>query len=1008
MPDDQATPAASHFPYRVGRSTFAEDSDRIAPSFPRRIVFVLSSYAVIAGLVTLIGWFARVPILTDWVNSGIAMFANTAVAAMCAGAALILAGSSSRWTQRLSNGFAIVVLAIGGATLFQHLSGVNLGIDQFLVRSEWGIKAAVEPGRMGPPASTCFTVIGVALLLLRAGPRSQRGAVGLGLVVGGISLFSLIGYLFGAQPLFALADWTGIAFQTASVLFALALALVASVPGEPAWTFSQNTAAGVLARRSLPFIVALCIALGWLRVHAQNARLVDTATGTAMLVVTQIILFSLLLWWCVRAVASRERKHKLAEDALRESERRATADLEATTRLYELGSRCADSKVSFEECLSFILETAIAITCADKGNIQLLDLESETLKIAVQQGFEEPFLRFFANVRSDEAAACGAAMQSCKQIVVEDVEQSEIFSGHESLSVLLDAGVRAVQSTPLVSSGGKILGMVSTHFITQHRLSRRELRFLDLLGRQAADFIERKQAEKRLAEQARLLDLSRDTIMVRDAQDRITYWNNGAEESYGYSRAEALGQTSHKLLKTEFPEPLEQINEKLQRDNYWSGELIHVGKDGAKLTSTSRWALDRDAQGRPASILEINNDITARKAAEVERERLLQTEHELRATAEEANRLKDKFLAIMSHELRNPLNVILGYSELLVRSDEIAQSEQLRRMAEAIKRNAVAQSKLIRDLLDLSRLRSGKLELNKQAVSILAVVNNAIDTVRGDAEVKGVSIEVAASNDAMFVEGDPLRLEQIVWNLLNNSVKFTPGGGKITVRLAKQDQHAIVSIEDTGQGIEPSFLPHAFEMFRQSRGVTTHAQSGLGIGLAVVQQIVELHGGSVSASSEGAGRGSIFTIKLPLNFEPPARVSLPQNIIGTLDQLAVLVVDDSQDTTEMLSQLLKFSGATVTSAVNGEEALCLLARNEFDVVLSDISMPGMDGFEFLRQSRQIPGRAHVPILALTGFGRPEDVERACAAGFYSHITKPFDFQALIDVLKGLPSREDGS
>ncbi len=892
MPDDLRIPAASHFTDSVGQYTFAHHAARTSPSFARRIVLVLSSYALIAGVLTLIGWFGHVPPLTDWVNSGISMFANTAVAAVCAGAALILAARSSRWTHGLSSGLGIVVLAIGGATLFQHISGINLGIDEILIRDPWGIKAAAAPGRIGPPASTCFTVIGIALLLLRAGPRVQRAAPIMGMLVGAISMLSLIGYLFGAQPLFSLADWTGIAFQTASILFALGLALVASVPlREPAWTFSQNTAAGVLARRSLPLIIALCLALGWLRVRAQNTGLVDTAMGTAMLVLTQVILFSLLLWWCVRAVASREHKHKLAEDALRESERRATADLEATTRLYELGGQCADSKVAFEQCLISILEAGIAITRADKGNIQLLEPESETLKIAMHHGFDEPFLEFFASVGSDEAAACGTAMQSFERIVVEDVARSDIFFGQPSLNVLLEAGVHAVQSTPLVSSAGKILGMISTHFSAPHRPSQRELRFIDLLARHAADFIERKQAEKRLTEQTRLL---------------------------------------------------------------------------------------------------------------------LQTEQELRTTAEESNRLKDEFLAIMSHELRNPLNVILGYSELLARSDEIAQSEQLYRMVEAIKRNAVAQSKLIRDLLDLSRLRSGKLLLNKGTVSLMTVVDDAIETVRSDAEIKGLAIEVAASDDALFVEGDPLRLGQIIWNLLNNSIKFTPAGGKITVRLAKQDQDAMLSVEDTGQGIEPSFLPHAFEMFRQSHSVTTRAQSGMGIGLAVVQQLVELHDGSVEARSEGPGKGSTFTIKLRLKSEPKAQVAPAQDVAPTLDQLAVLVVDDSQDTTEMLCQMLKFSGATVTAVSSGEDALRILAANKFDVVLSDISLPGMDGFEFLRKLRQMPDRAHVPTLALTGFGRPEDVERTRAAGFYSHITKPFDFEALVDVLKELPLRKDGS
>ena len=256
-------------------------------------------------------------------------------------------------------------------------------------------------------------------------------------------------------------------------------------------------------------------------------------------------------------------------------------------------------------------------------------------------------------------------------------------------------------------------------------------------------------------------------------------------------------------------------------------------------------------------------DYLERKRVEEEREQLLAREHELRETAEEANRLKDEFLAIMSHELRNPLNVILGYAELLLRMDEIKGSANLHRMADAVKRNAVAQSKLIRDLLDLSRLRSGKLELNRETVSPVTSIENAIETVRIDADGKGIDIEVIAPEDVMFVQADPVRLEQIIWNLLNNSVKFTPRGGRITVRLEEDGDEIVLTVSDNGQGIDSSFLPHIFEIFRQADAGTNRAQAGMGIGLAVVQQLVELHGGSVSADSAGKGKGATFTIRLP-------------------------------------------------------------------------------------------------------------------------------------------------
>lgn len=593
----------------------------------------------------------------------------------------------------------------------------------------------------------------------------------------------------------------------------------------------------------------------------------------------------------------REAKEGLEEQVaertreLRESEARlfailedSAADLKAMRRLNEIGTRCAKEGSDVAGSLDDILKVAIEISGADKGIIHLLDPQSGTLKFVTHSGFEEPFLKFFASI-TDGAAVCVRAMHSQQRVIVEDVTVSEIFAGHDALEVLLDAGVRSVQSTPLVSSAGKLLGMISTHFSTYHRPTEQELRLMDLLARQAADYLERIRVES-------------------------------------------------------------------------------------------------------------------------EREMMLSREHELRQTAEEANRLKDEFLAIMSHELRNPLNVILGYAELLLRADEIKRSATLGRMADAIKRNAVSQSKLIRDLLDLSRLRSGKLDLNRETVSPVSAIENAIETVRTDAESKQITIDVIPPDDLLFVRADPVRLEQIIWNLLNNSVKFTPRGGHITVRLEEEQGNQIVlTVSDNGQGIDPSFLPHIFQIFRQADAGTNRAQAGMGIGLAVVQQLVELHGGSVTAYSPGINQGATFTIRLPRSDDtdspsPPIAV-LGQ---GTLKGLIVLVVDDSEDTTEMVQHLLEISGATVNIATSGIEGLKLARDKQFDAVLSDISMPGMDGFEFLRRLRELPGKQDVPAVALTGFGRPEDVQRALAEGFFAHLTKPFDIQTLATLLQKLPRK----
>jgi signal transduction histidine kinase/CheY-like chemotaxis protein len=393
--------------------------------------------------------------------------------------------------------------------------------------------------------------------------------------------------------------------------------------------------------------------------------------------------------------------------------------------------------------------------------------------------------------------------------------------------------------------------------------------------------------------------------------------------------------------------------------------------------------------------------------AEAERERLLQSEQEARDAAEKANQLKDEFLATLSHELRNPLNVILGYSELLLRMPEIEHSPRLFKMGEALKRNAQSQSQLINDLLDLSRLQRGKIALNNETVSLAAIIDSAVETVRADASAKNIDIRWDVSEQLLIVDGDRLRLQQIAWNLLNNAVMFTPAGGSIEISLHVENETAVLSVADTGQGIDPDFLPHVFEMFRQADSSRIRKHGGMGIGLALVQQLVQLHNGTVSAESEGIGKGSRFTVRLPLAREAQRPSHLPGSSpveLGVLAETKLLIVDDSEDTVAMLEQLLKTGGANVTTATNGADALRLASERKFDVILSDISMPGMDGFEFLQRLRKINGRQHVPVVAITGFGRNDDIERARAAGFYSHLTKPLNLQALAEVLQTL--RED--
>lgn len=311
---------------------------------------VLAAYALAGGLLTLLGWSTRSPRLTDWVGTGIAMFANTAVAAACAGLSILLSGGRP-WARLLARGLGFVVLALGGATVFQHLTGLNLGIDTLLVREPWGIRAATSPGRMGPPASTCFTLLGLALTLLQGGPRARKLASAAGVAVAAISMLSLIGYVYGAKALFS-THWSGIAFQTATMLFTLGLAVVMSVPEvEPALTFSRQTSAGMLARRTLPAIVVAMLLLGWLRVRGQQAELYDSATGTAAHVLVSLLLLSTLLWLSIRAVAQRERALRNSETELRQAQQKLmlhAAELEST-----VAQRTAELRDTVNELQTF-------------------------------------------------------------------------------------------------------------------------------------------------------------------------------------------------------------------------------------------------------------------------------------------------------------------------------------------------------------------------------------------------------------------------------------------------------------------------------------------------------------------------------------------------------------------------------------------------------------------------------------------------------------------------------
>jgi PAS domain S-box-containing protein len=717
-------------------------------------------------------------------------------------------------------------------------------------------------------------------------------------------------------------------------------------------------------------------------------------------------------------------ERKRVEKSLRASRSRLAADLKAITCLYEVGNRCVRAGNGSQQCLEMILDAAVSITGADKGNIQLFDHGSGALVIAAQLGFEEPFLKFFARVR-DGSSACGAAMLSAQSLLVEDVTRSELFAGQASLDALLDAGVRAVQSTPLLSSDGSLLGMISTHFSRPTRLDERELRLMDLLARLAADYLERKQAEEKLRESEERLRLAHSAANIGtfdwDIAGGLSVWAPETERMWGLPGG-GFGGTYEDWKKQVHPEDLPGANDMVRRaladpDTPYSFEYRIIRPDGSVRWIYAKGSTIRDESGRPVRMIGINMDVTDRKQAEAERERLLAEEQRLREAAEAATRAKDEFLAVVSHEMRSPLNAVLGYARMARAKSHDAAA--VARYCEIIARHARMQQKLIEDLLDTARLISGKLKLELAPADLRLVLEEAVEVVRPAAEAKRIDLEARFGRAPKQLLCDAARLRQVVWNLLQNAVKFTPEGGRVELRMKPAGRRVRVIVSDTGRGIEADFLPAVFDRFSQGDMSRTRRHGGLGLGLALSKQLVEMHGGTIEAASAGAGRGATFTVTLPLgaprvaSYPQPARPiaeisvgpeAMPLKDLPRLDGMRVLVVDDQEEARLMIAQSLGEWGAAVTAVASGREALALIEREAFDALVCDIAMPEMDGYEVVGRLRAMGGAPErsrlslLPAVALTALARPEDRMQTLSAGFQMHVAKPVELAELIMVI----------
>jgi PAS domain S-box-containing protein len=517
----------------------------------------------------------------------------------------------------------------------------------------------------------------------------------------------------------------------------------------------------------------------------------------------------------------------------------------------------------------------------------------------------------------------------------------------------------------------------------------------------ARDITERVEAAVMLRRFGAAIESSDDAIITKNLQSVITSWNPAAERMFGYSEHEAIGRSIRMLIPDDLQGEEDVVLQKIQAgekvDHY---ETVRRRKDGSTVNVSLTVSPIRDASGTIVGASKIARDVTERVRMQTVAESISADNARLAAEAQNANRVKDEFLAVLSHELRTPLNAILGYARML--RGKMLPEDQIDRGLETIERNSRWLTQIVDDVLDVSRIVSGKIRLDVQPVELPAIVDNAVATVQPAADAKQIRIQTLLDPRVGPISGDPDRLQQVVWNLMSNAVKFTPKGGRVQVRLERVNSHVELIVSDTGIGIHTDFLPLVFERFRQADSGATRASGGLGLGLAIVRHLVEMHGGTVHAASEGEGKGATFTLRLPLMIVKPATAEKrthplterqnPLQTLGDLRGVRVLAVDDEPDALRLLKDVLEAAGAKVTTASSAHAALDAAAAAKPEVMIADIGMPEVDGYDLIRAIRSSPDPAlrDLPAAALTAFARSEDRTKALQSGFEMHLAKPVD------------------
>jgi PAS domain S-box-containing protein len=911
------------------------------------------AFGAVAALAALAlwGWALDLPRLRDLGADFAPMSASAALAL------LLLAGSflaAERGRRRTAIAAAALTAALALTALADEFFALSLGTH-------------IAP------------VVSLTLLVLAMVMPLRRGARAFGVplhgtaaaLVGAVAFFALLGLSLRILRLDIPAPLLGFSAPGAFAAMLAAIALAAARPTP--WllqTLAGKSTGSVMTRWLLPAAFVVPLAVGWTRLYAEREGLFSEAFGVALFTMVMIAAFGALILWVARALDHHERKRAQAEEQAGETREWLQVTLAAIGDGVIATDR--EGRVRFLNAAAQRLTGWRAHEAAGRPIDELLQLFDERNGAAMQNPL---------NNSLKTRAAVGAGGEPALR-----ARDGKVHPVH-------------VNAAPIDAAEGIAGAVLVLREAAAQRRAERAMReaYTELDERVVRRTAALERASLALRERNALLNAittsTPDLIFAKDRDGRVLMANPAWLKAVGPSDTEVLGLDDNERLVLE------------------AGEAMILEETLAEKTYLTTKAPLRDEQGRVFGLIAVATEITERKQAQRELEKLVVAEQRLRAEAERANRAKDEFLAIVSHELRSPLNALRGWSHLLATTRPLEQS-LVERAAKAIKRNVDHQTRLIDDLLDTSRIVSGKLTIERRTVNLVEIVLAALDASRPGAAAKEIDLRFTPDDASIMVVGDGGRLQQLVSNLMSNAVKFTPERGAIAVLLLKNAERVQLQVKDNGIGIASEFLPHVFDRFSQADTSAARRAGGLGIGLALVRHIALLHGGQVRADSAGIGRGSIFTVELPAAPASLVRAAAPGPAErrganeGALSGVRIWVLDDDLDAHEVATLTLRQTGALVESATSAAELAAMLERalpaRGPDILLIDLAMPGEDGFEALRRVRSLEmacgAEQYIPALALTAFTQVER-EKLLAAGFVDRVDKPVDAEKLVATIR---------